>query len=98
MNLFALFGVLIGALGAFPQVLEGEAVGHGVVSASSPWVASADAPHRKDESFYGSVPHEGLPCILGAGGREAAGGRCVGRDEHLVKPNGHYHQQRNGAR
>jgi hypothetical protein len=58
---------------------------HWIISASSPRIASQDAPNGQQQSFYGSMLEDGLPCIFGTSGGEATGRRRVGRNKFLVK-------------
>ena len=46
--------------------------GNGVISATSPWVTSENAPYRQCESFQWAMFHECLSGIFGARRRETA--------------------------
>ena len=65
---------------------------HRIIAGTTPGMASQNASDRQPQPFQGPMLQKSLPCILGTGGREAAGGRRIGRDGFLINPDGHEQQ------
>ena len=62
--------------------------GHGVVSATAPWMAAQDASGAEIEAFERAVLLDGLDHILAARWCVAAGGRRERRDASLIESDG----------
>ena len=59
-----------------------------IIAITSPGVAAEDAADGEIETLEDAVLQNGFNGILGAGGGEAAGGRCQRGDESLIETDG----------